>query len=281
MNKGKTSNKSRRSKSRRSKTRRQRSIRSRRPRRQRSIKSRRSKTGRQRSIKSHRTRTRRQIFRSQIIKRNMRHKAPKNTSKYTIDTDSIFNLEDDNWDYYTVEKNTILFRGQKTDVNKNRPTYFALDPNTANIYLQPKKLSYLKIFKTSKDLKLFEINVSNINKILRQLFHVKTIVKKKNFKTLYEIIRHIFSGIYIFPEEKVPYVIKRINRSSGYEHDILFSNWLCMNGFDGYYASNLSQKFGGDFPGEVMICNPMIIAKEIKSIEMKQTKQILKLENLI
>ena len=202
--------------------------------------------------------------------------------KYSIPTNSIFYLKDNNWDYFTVSKNTILFRGQKTDENKNRPTYFANEPNNAVEYLNTNQKGYLKIFKTSKPLNLFEINESNINKLLTQLFHDKTIIRPKKFaQTLYEVIRFIFTGKYKFPPEKTAYKIKKITRNSCYEQDIIFSNWLCANGFDGYYAADLSQKLTCDFPGEIMLCDPLSSTEEIKSIHMKKTKNIFKIEDLL
>ena len=226
-----------------------------------------------RSKRSRRTASRRDLKVNQKIK---------NKSKYSIQTDSIFYLKDDNFDYFTVSKNTILFRGQKTDENKNRPTYFANEPNNAIEYLKTNQKGYLKIFKTIKTLNLFEINESNINKLLTQLFHDKSIIRPKKFtQTLYEVIRFIFTGIYKFQPEKTAYKIKKITRNSCYDQDIIFSNWLCANGFHGYYASDLSQKLTCDFPGEIMLCDPLATTKEIKSIHMKKTKKILKIEDLL
>ena len=138
----------------------------------------------------------------------------------------------------------------------------------------------LNIYKTTNDLKLFDISEKdNINKLLSISFDDKTIIH--NGKTFYSILRIIFTqGGYISTNDLVPYQIKNnIIRRSVYLYDIIFSNWLCDNGFDGYTSLEINN-ITGVFPVEQMICKPLNNLIIIDSIFMKPTKSINKLKKI-
>lgn len=176
------------------------------------------------------------------------------------------------WEYLEIDKGTILFRGKKTDIDKNRPTYFAETPEVANLYLPSNKKGFLKIYETSKNLKLFNLgSIDNINKLLHELFDSRKSKVLKD-KSVYDIIRFMFTNQYISREEKESHVINKIKRASVTKYDIAFSNWLCNNGFNGYYAEELPQKFGMIFPSEIMLCN-IDDVEVINSIEMRRSKR--------
>lgn len=177
----------------------------------------------------------------------------------------------ESWDYEIIKKNTLLFRGSKTiqDVI-DRATYFSPLISTANEYLPSNKTGHLCIYKTTQDLKLFKFDsINNINKLFEKTFEDKTKVYKN--KTLYEILRHIFTNEWIV-KDVFPYKVKRIMRSSATDYDILFSNWLCDKKFNGYTADIMPQKLGSGFPAEIMLCKPKNSIKLLKDINMRRTK---------
>jgi hypothetical protein len=175
------------------------------------------------------------------------------------------------WEYENILENTLLFRGsKKPQLLKNRATYFAPSITTANLYLPAAKAGHLCIYKTTKDLKLLKLDsIKNINKILEKTFDDKTKVYK-NY-TFYEIFRKAFTHQYIV-NDKSPYKLKKITRNSFTNSDIIISNWLCDQNFNGYISDILPQKFGDGFPAEIMLCNPKDSIELIKEISMKKTK---------
>ena len=177
------------------------------------------------------------------------------------------------WDYEIIPKNTLLFRGtKKPQLNKNRATYFAPLIFTANEYLPTNKLGYLGIYKTIKDLKLFKFDsIKNINKLFERTFEDNNIKIYKNKYSFYEILRHIFTNEWVVKDTS-PYKTKKIRRSSSTDYDILFSNWLCSQKFEGYVADIMPQKLGSGFPAEIMLCLPINSTQLIKDINMRKTK---------
>ena len=75
------------------------------------------------------------------------------------------------------------------------------------------------------------------------------------------------------PKEDKPLQLAKIYRQSIVKDDLVFSNWLCANGFNGYHADIMKQKMGFDFPAENMICKPGNDLKIVDNIEMRQLKK--------
>ena len=196
------------------------------------------------------------------------------------------NTSIDTWEYITLPKNTLLYRGTKTIPEKiNRATYYTTNINTANNYLPSTKIGYLNIYKCKEDLKLFKFDsLDNVNKLLRDTFTDKKILippKKLRSgiilpgKSLYDIIREMFSGLSwaVAPEEDKPLQLSVLKRYSLLANDIVFSNWLCNNNFNGYDAKLMKQKFGVDFSEETMICKPNDDLIVLEHIQIRKQKK--------
>ena len=190
------------------------------------------------------------------------------------------------WEYITLPKNTILYRATKTPPNElNRATYYTNNIQTANTYLPSNKKGYLNIYRTKKEIRLFKLNsLFNVNKLLRQTFPDKRLVippkkipKAKEplpGKTVYDIVRSMFTGVswVIAPKEDKPLQLTRVKRNSVMQDDLIFSNWLCENNFNGYEADVIKQNIGHDFPAETMICKPQTDLEIIKSVQLSRQK---------
>ena len=203
------------------------------------------------------------------------------------------NTSIDTWEYITLPKNTILYRGTKTIPEKlNRATYYTTNIKTANGYLPSNKIGYLNIYKCKKDLKLFKFDsLDNVNKLLRDSFtDKKLLIQPKKLrggtvlpgKSLYDIIRSIFTGAIVAPEENKPLQLSVLKRLSVLADDIAFSNWLCNNNFNGYDAKLMKQKYGSDFSEETMICKPnddLIVLEHIETRKQKKgSTKLIKIE---
>jgi hypothetical protein len=184
----------------------------------------------------------------------------------------------------------VLFRATKTIPEKiNRATYYTTNIKTANTYLPSNKKGYLNIYRCKKDLKLFKFDsLDNINKLLRDTFvDNKMLIPPKKLrsgnvlpgKRLYDIIRNMFTGVnwVVAPKEDKPIQLSVLKRDSVMENDLAFSNWLCDNNFNGYDAPLMTQKFGGSFSEETMICKPLDDLVLLESIEMKRENNNVKL----
>jgi len=157
------------------------------------------------------------------------------------------------------------------------------------MYLPSNKKGYLNIYKCKKDLKLFKFDsLDNINKLLRDTFvDNKMLIPPKKLrsgnvlpgKRLYDIIRNMFTGVnwVVAPKEDKPIQLSVLKRDSVMENDLAFSNWLCDNNFNGYDAPLMTQKFGGSFSEETMICKPLDDLILVESIEMKRENNHAKL----
>ena len=132
---------------------------------------------------------------------------------------------------------------------------------------------------------MFKLNsLFNVNKLLRQTFPDKRLVippkkipKAKEplpGKTLYDIVRSMFTGVswVIAPKEDKPLQLTRVKRNSVMQDDLIFSNWLCENNFNGYEADVIKQNIGHDFPAETMICKPQTDLEIIKSVQLSRQK---------
>ena len=189
------------------------------------------------------------------------------------------------WEYITLPKNTLLYRGTKTIPEKiNRATYYTTNIKTADQYLPSNKKGYLNIYRCKKDLKLFKFDsLDNVNKLLRDTFTDKKILippKKLRSgtvlpgKRLYDIIRSMFTGVswVIAPKEDTPIELTVLKRNSVMDDDLAFSNWLCDNNFNGYDAKLMKQRSGHDFSEETMICKPVDDLILVESIQMTKSK---------
>lgn len=191
------------------------------------------------------------------------------------------------WEYQFIPKGTVLYRGAKSNQPlKNRATYYTKNIETANIYLSKSKKGFLKIYKVKNDILLFKLdNLDNANKLLEITFPDKKIVyeEKYNSKTMYDIVRKIYTGNIIPPIETTYIKIKRLFRNSVTCEDLVFSNWLCEKGLSGYYAEDMKQRSGHIFPAEIMLCNPLDVLTEIETIETKfmSNKKLSVIDNRI
>lgn len=197
------------------------------------------------------------------------------------------------WEYITLPKNTVLYRATKDIPEKrNRATYYTTNIKTANTYLPSNKKGYLNIYICKNDLKLFKFDsLENINKLLRDSFaDNKMLIPPKKLpngnllpgKRLYDIIRSMFTGVNwtIAPKEDKPIQLSILKRNSVMGDDLVFSNWLCDNNFNGYDAPLMTQKFGFGFSEETMICKPLNDLILIESIQMNKTKNPVVLLNI-
>ena len=194
----------------------------------------------------------------------------------------ILDLSKSPWETVTLPKNYTLFRGSAREVNIDSDViWFAPNVDIANKYLPSNKKGYLSIFRVKTPLKLFSLNsLHNANKLLRETFSDKKLVihphkkYKLRGKTLYDIIRHIYTGIkYIKVPDTKPLQLKKIVRASVTKEDIVFAKWLCSKGFSGWHANLMNQKWRKvTFPAEDMICNPYKDLEPVETIEMRKTK---------
>lgn len=198
----------------------------------------------------------------------------------------LFKFED--WEYDIIPRDTLLYRGtKKQSIPKDHRAWYATLIDTANLYLPTNKEGYLNIYRVKQDLRLFKLDsIKNANKLLKITFPYKEIVKTegkrviKNY-TLYDIIRLIYTGEYVHPEENKPLKIKRLVRLSCVDNDSIFAEWLCNHGFAGYNAEIMKQKICGDFPAELMICTPENILEIVDHIRMRKAKNKAKLQEII
>jgi hypothetical protein len=194
------------------------------------------------------------------------------------------------WEYSFIPKGTILYRGTKTIPDeKDWATYYALDIDVANMYLPVTKDGYLNVYKVKHDLALFKLDsLPNANNVLKQTFEDKDIVythgnnkKVKIEQTIYDLIRSFYTGELVPPKETKPIHLKRLLRNSVTNKDLIISNWLCEQGFDGYKADVMIQRSGHTFPAEVMLCKPTSSVKLLESIKMKKIKSNKILQNVV
>lgn len=198
-----------------------------------------------------------------------------------------------NWEYIIIPKGTLLFRGSyEIPSEANRATYYAPEIKTANIYLPTKQYGYMNVYKVKRNLRLFKLNsLHNANLLLRETFPDKTVrIKGKKLgkgrrspdKTLYDIIRFIYTGEYVINPDTKPHQITRLKRSSIITDDFVFANWICDNAFSGgYYAETMKQKLGFNFPAEAMICKPKRDLELQANIQMRKTKSSKKLQDIV
>lgn len=149
-------------------------------------------------------------------------------------------------EFEIIKKGTVLTRGEsgrKTpSINRNF-SYYLFGNNATNIaraaYLKT-PTSRLKTFTTSKDLKLVRMdNVFNIIRLLKMSVNEPSVTKAilKSFR---------------IPENK-----NQVIRNSKSHYDDVVAGFLCSEGFDGYYAGKMDQKYPGkSFHQEILLCNP-------------------------
>ena len=152
-------------------------------------------------------------------------------------------------EFEIIKKGTVLTRGEsgrKTpSINRNF-SYYLFGNNATNIaraaYLKT-PTSRLKTFTTSKDLKLVRMdNVFNIITLLKMSENKPSVTKA------------------ILKSFRIPNNNNQVIRSSKSHYDDVVSNFLCserFEGFDGYYAGKMDQKYPGKlFHQEILLCKP-------------------------
>ncbi len=189
------------------------------------------------------------------------------------------------WDYKILTKGTLLYRGTKElPTESNRATYYAPDIGTANEYIPTSKQGYLNVYKLKEDVMFLKLDsLNNANHLLSTLYTDTTVVYKTKTidYTMYDLVRGIFTGFLGFYDDPEPLVLKKLLRYSVTKKDIIVANWLCAEGFNGYTAGKMKQKFASAFPAEVMICKPSNVMELVSNIQMRKTKSKKILEKIV
>ena len=175
------------------------------------------------------------------------------------------------WDYITLPKGYRVFRGSKGKITlEKRATYFTRSVITANIYVPTNKKGYITVYELNKSIKLFKLDsLYNANRLIEDALRSKTLLQKSS--TLYDVIRKIYKK---HPLEKDDGPLTKLLRQSIIANDLIFSNWLCEQGFTGYHADMTSQSWDGTitFPSEIMLCKPKNDVTMIKEIHRRRTQ---------
>ena len=174
----------------------------------------------------------------------------------------------------TIKDDMILYRGQPTETKEGRPiqrpgipkrnsAWFAIDPWTAITYILPTygffsqfsdynaTIGEISAFVVDKDLQLLDMSVPYNVHQMHEL-----IVKSKDDELL-----SIFESIWNFTDEGT------IVRKSIQKLDILWVNWLCKYGYDGYIANS-----DVGLHAEIFFCNWQ---KHCRYLGTYNTKEIL------
>ena len=178
------------------------------------------------------------------------------------------------WDYITLPKGYRVFRGSKDKVHlENRSTYFTRSVITANTYVPTNKKGYITVYELNKSIKLFKLDsLYNANRLLEDALTSKiSVTTKKSSILLYDVIRKIYKR---HPKEKADGPLTKLLRQSIIANDLIFSNWLCEQGFAGYHADTTCQSWDGTitFPSEIMLCEPKNDVTKIEEIHRRRTK---------
>ena len=198
----------------------------------------------------------------------------------------ILSLSEKDWEYITLPKGYRLFRGSKFEVDlKNRATYFTRSVITANLYVPSNKRGYLTVYELNKSIKLFKLDsLYNANRLLKETRSNKTLLKPAKQSPIlpYDVIKKVYKRHVSEKDETAPF-LTRLLRQSTIRSDIIFSNWLCEQGFSGYHADMTYQSWDRSitFPSEIMLCNPkndLTVIKEINRSKTKSPKVLRKLQ---
>ena len=180
-------------------------------------------------------------------------------------------------------------------LKSNRATYFTVWYGTLNAYIENEKYFQIYTKKENRTLNLLDLgDVETINKLLRMTFYgypnMQTYTMVSKFFISPDVERlngdnfrnHPYSKYFSsFETPTQPWQLNVPMRSSYYESDFEFANFLCAHNYDGYVAQNvLDSRYGFmyNFHGEVMLCNPINDLELVKS--MKVSKKFQKLKNM-
>ena len=162
----------------------------------------------------------------------------------------------DGMQYYVIKKGTKIYRGdnrmylgEKTwEEIKSRPTFFALTKDVAE-----KEYGVTYEFITDKKYYLLALD------------HKETV--SKLLLTIYD--------------NKIKRIIElnyghKSTRNSNLGDDILLTNYLCQQGYEGYATKEMDTDFGGKFHPELMICDPKHINSPIQvTVDEKEIHKII------
>lgn len=149
-----------------------------------------------------------------------------------------------------VSKDTLLYRGftkKSGPISKRPDAWFAMCPMVASIYMVPGEwkdgntvskycsdMGSISVFRATNEFTLIDLsNVKNVK-------HVRNIMIQT--KTAENIINAFDRSWKIAPDGKIA-------RKSILHLDIIWANWLCENGFQGYIAGPTS------IHAEIFACN--------------------------
>jgi hypothetical protein len=122
--------------------------------------------------------------------------------------------------------------------------YFSNNRNSVNTYGTAVK------FKTTKNIKL--LNMGNVSTVQNLLTKAKSKTVQNSIIKAFKIANGI------------------IRRNSKINSDIHVAKFICELGFDGYYASELSNKYGkgGKFHPEIVLCRPheVLVVTNVNSL---------------
>jgi len=132
---------------------------------------------------------------------------------------------------------------------------------------------------TTEPIKLLKFDsITNINHLLKRLFNEKNMKVYNALKAMFMKLSHIetmrvhdvtklknMKYVSVSETKNHPVQFNELIRSSTLTNDIIFVDWLCKNGFQGYSSGSFLmhaamgdylEKNKGTFPSEIVICDP-------------------------
>lgn len=152
----------------------------------------------------------------------------------------------ENINVYIIEKNSKIYRGDKSDINpqdKMNRDYLFFTPKMA----QAKQYGIVSEFETTNTLRV--IALDNITTD----FYVNASE---------EVKKYLVSNYGYNTEDKL--------RNTNESGDFAVSQYICDQGYDGYAIDNMATDSGGTFHQEIVICNPITNVKFVNKVEDKE-----------
>ena len=157
----------------------------------------------------------------------------------------------------TIKKGSIFYKGVSNESYKrltDMDDYFWMgyDIITAKAYAHHRtsvhtlnkfceEMGFIGIYEMNDDINLLDMSNINTIKQLKLEIKDKDILKALNYSFIISVNDN---GHEI------------INRKSASEIDLIWVQWLCENGYDGYTADKFEDPHFGRFPAETMLCHP-------------------------